>query len=412
MSGLRSGQYHWRGRPDRCDPALLERSWVGDEALLRRLQERFVDGLGGARRHFQVLVGPAGVGKSHAAALLVARIQEDAGARAVVRRLPTHLVLGGDLEAALLWLLRSLGIDPEPDASVDDLLPALDAALEHPLLLVVEDLGHWLAGLREAGQRQLRALLQEGGKVQILATAAVVPEALRDQGQPFFGFFNVAHLAPLELPQVIDLLVRLGQDEGVSGLSRDLRSKARRPDLQALFHILGGRAGRYVGLLRDTSDLDQPGRMLLRAIENRERKFRHQCQLLSRQQALILAWLAEQNRAYAVKDCARALGLAEQSASPQLRALRRAGHVSATVIGRETWYEVEDPLCGLDPDWALAWFEELRQLHAGVPLGEVEGDGAAALRALGPDPDARELLRLPLLLRSWLAAQPAGAVPT
>ena len=76
----------WISSPRRTPPELLERTSVFDEDLVGRLLDRVAESAATANKHYTVLVGAAGVGKSHLLALLCHRVaqadhENDAGKR-------------------------------------------------------------------------------------------------------------------------------------------------------------------------------------------------------------------------------------------------------------------------------------------------------------------------------------------
>ena len=170
--------------------------------------------------------------------------------------------------------------------------------------------------------------------------------------------------------------------------------------------MVGGVPARLVDLVRDADDLAAPERLVLRAIDAHERFLAPRVEALSPQQRLLFGWLQRRPDAVSVKTIAQACLVSEQTASPQLRAMRRDGWVVATPVGRETYYEVRDPLSGLDPEFGLAVFAFAREALTDVDAarqGEapLARDVAAARERYLASEDERDLLVLHRLVRRF-----------
>jgi tetratricopeptide (TPR) repeat protein len=108
---------------------------------------------------------------------------------------------------------------------------------------------------------------------------------------------------------------------------------------------------------------------------------------ISNQQRKIVDFLADLRRAAPVKEIAKRCFITQQTASSQLKDLRQKGYVKSEEIGRESWYELREPLMRfclevkkqrnepirLFVDFLRVWYtrEELQQ-RLGLRMADVD----------------------------------------
>ena len=416
---MKASDHIWQSSPRRTAPEILVKTFVGDVTLVDRLVDQIVQSVQTPNKHYNVIAGGSGIGKSHTLAMVVGRVRKAvADTDLAVAWLPDDPSgLGSELhlfEAILDALGDGERVSPGGAREGDREVAATAArsrVLEvlggRTLLLCVEELDQVLEAFGEAGQRGLRAFLQEERCCAVLGTVAELTPDFTDQSRPFFGFFGVHRLEEVDAKATIRLLAAHARARGDSELAAAVKSADHRSVLSALHHVLGGLPGRWVDLVRGVDDLSEPDRILLRALDVHERWTRAAFERCSTQQRLILHWLSGQRGAMQVKHVARACSISEQTVSPQLRYLRDAGWVSATRVGRETWYEMRDPLHALDCDYALELFRYSRLWFIDRDAALTEASPIAARIAAAAEhhaEDPRHALALPLLERRLMAA--------
>ena len=187
----------WISSPRRTASRTLERTFVGDTKLVDRLVEQVVTSVTSPNKHYNVIVGPDGVGKSHLLAVVCNRVQKQHQADDfVLAWLPDDVDGLGSLLLLFESILRCIGVDSEPGPRFRELDRDAEttAARQHlvealggrTLLLCVEDLDQVLTMLGAPGQRGLRAFLQEERCCTVLATTPDLTRDFTDQSRPFF----------------------------------------------------------------------------------------------------------------------------------------------------------------------------------------------------------------------------------
>jgi DNA-binding transcriptional ArsR family regulator len=413
---VKAAEQIWRSSPRRTVARILEKTFVGDGELVERLVDQVVQSAETPNKHYNVIVGGAGIGKSHTLAMVVGRVRKLNADLAIAWLPDDPSGLASELhlfEAILAALGRpALERDRAADRDAADARRRVVEALAgRALLLCVERLDQVLAALGAGGQRGLRGFLQEERCCAVLGTAEAMTKDFTDQARPFFGFFGVHRIDELDAKSTIRLVAAHARARGDAELATAAKSVDYRAMFLALHHVLGGSPGRYVDLVRHARELDDPDALLLRALDEHERWTRAALEQCSTQQRLVLYWLSGQRGAVQVKSVARACSISEQTVSPQLRYLRNAGWVTATRVGRETWYEMRDPLHGIDWEDALELFRFLRVWFADreLALAESSAVGGRIREALADDAadeaadDPRRVLALPLLERRIVA---------
>jgi len=319
----------------------------------------------GGNLHHLLLVGPAGSGKSHLAALAAARLERltPASGRPLVARLPEDPWGITSFPDLLLQACRALeGRDPVveilPSTSRGkDLSPAeaarlaeerlREAAGKRPLVLILENADQVFAALGEEGQKAFRSFLQQDPFTAVVATSRRLFDAVTRRTAPFYGFFRVEHLEPLHSREALNLAGKIFRKLGVP----PGETPASRPEaaawVRAVHHVSSGntrfcllfalalaRGETFEGAFFDA--LDRVLHLYLAELRD-----------VSPQQKKILDHLARREGSVQVKEIARGCLATEQTVSSQLRELRNAGLVSVTLMGRNSYYELTPPLLRL-----------------------------------------------------------------
>lgn len=355
-----------RFTPSLMSAEALEAIFVQREALAQRLVELIHESAQGESKQHTLVVGPRGIGKTHLVALIYHRLQadEDLKKKLLIAWLREEEWGISSFLDLLLRVLSSLRAEYgnsglEEVESFFDLPPAEaerragDLLVQYvgskSLLLIAENLDEIFSGLGLSGQKRFRAFLQERGFVSILATSQSLFNGVSLQTSPFYGFFRVHHLAELDHREAVQLLTRVAQLTGKSDLASALGTPEGRARVRAVHHLAGGNPRIYIifsqFLTRDS--LDELVGPMIALLDDLTPYYQARMAWLSPQQRKIVELLCDRRGAVTVKEIAKQCFVSQQSASSQLKTLRDAGYVLSLPVGRESYYEIREPLMRL-----------------------------------------------------------------
>ena len=418
--------------PNRTDPEDLERINVQRQDLLERSVAVLRESALTENKHHLLFVGPRGCGKTHLIHLIFHRLQRQPDLTE-----PLRIAWLSEDETStsfldlLLRIYRALSDrypTEFPSGEMEQLAGRSRAeALEllgktlvwrigrRTALVLIENLDALFSQLDESDQRAWRAFIQNHPVFATAATAQSLFAGVSDRDQPFFGFFDTTHLQPLTAAQAAELLrliANLNHDDDLARFLETPRGKAR---IQAIHHLSGGNHRLYI-ILSDfitRESLDQLVGPFERMVDERLTPYyQERLRWLSPQQRKIVEFLCQRARPAAVKEIATALFAEHGSITSQLQKLREMGYVRPNPRGRESLYELAEPLMRLSldvkntgnaqplrviVDFLRVWFDrdELERLSASY---DKAGPGfkylSAALEKLSPGQPSlrRELL--------------------
>ena len=347
-------------------PEALEAIFVQREALAQRLTDLIRESACSASKHHTLLIGPRGIGKTHLIALIYYRIQKMADLKdrlliAWLREEEWGVSSFLDLLFRMLQALHAEYSDTDLAEQVESLYEhpdeaeakaarlLLDYIGDRPLLIVTENLDEIFAGLDEDGQQRLRAFIQENSVLTLLATSQGLFNGISLQTSPFYGFFHIHHLDGLELEEAVDLLTRIAALSHDRDLAALIPTPLGRSRIRAVHHLAGGSHRVYVifsGFLTSQT-LDELVEPLLQTLDELTPYYQARMAWLSPQQRKIVAYLCEIRHAIPVKAIAQRCFMSHQTASGQLKILRELGYVRPESVGRESYYELREPLMRL-----------------------------------------------------------------
>lgn len=345
---------HSRFSPASMPRDLLERTFVQREDLAKRLVDLFAESALGESKHRVLLVGPRGVGKSHLVSVVYHRLREldplrDRLIIAFLREDEWGITSFLDL---LIRILRALGTEPagisslsseEAEQQVWGVLR--EQMRDKTLLVIAENLDTILSALGEEGQRKWRALIQTHCCWAVLATTPALSGDISSQAAPFYGFFEVQHLGGLSVSDAVRLLKKLAASQGNAKIAGYLDTPACRAKVRAVQHLANGNHRIFVifyeFLAADFEDLLNP---LLRTIDSLTPYYQSRIKDLSPQQRKLVEFLCEHRLPATVKAIASSCFVSQQTAASQLKQLLEARYVRVTRIGRESYYELNEPL--------------------------------------------------------------------
>lgn len=353
-----------RFTPSLMSPEDLEAVFVQRQELATRIVELIRESALTEAKHYTLLIGPRGIGKTHLVSVVYHRIyrMDDLRDRLLIAWLREEEWGVTSLLDLFLRIFRALGEGyrkRELADRVDGLyeLPA-DTAQQlagerlkeylagRTLLLLVENLDNLFAGLGSEGQKRLRSYIQENPFFTILATSPSLFDGVRLQTSPFYGFFRNQHLEELDVDTARDLLARIASHRGDQELADFLQTPSGRARIRAVHHLAGGNHRVYVifSAFVTRESLDELVEPVIRTLDELTPYYQQQMNWLSQQQRKIVQFLCDQRRSVQVKEIAQRCFISHQTASAQLRTLREMAYVRSIPVGRESYYELREPL--------------------------------------------------------------------
>ena len=239
---LRTSRYS----PGNMDRESLEALFAGRDDVMEDVLSRVVTSIRSREKHYVLLVGPRGSGKTHLLSLahhrLVDRLKT-ANLRdsvAVARLNEEEWGVASYLDLVVRILRALAGQMPELNAEIAgicDRFPKDPAGAEafalallrqrtrgRTLLLFCENLVDLFHGLGEEGQKRWRATIQEDGNWAIVASTPALFAAVTLQDSPFYGFFTIRSLERMDFDTGLELLARKATHESKTELAEFLRT--------------------------------------------------------------------------------------------------------------------------------------------------------------------------------------------
>ncbi len=366
---MSSKNFIWRFTPSRTDPELLESIFVQREPLLVDVLERIKDSAKSGNKHHMLLIGPRGIGKTHLVALVYSRVREDPELKEAIRiawlnedETTTSFV------QLLVRIYRALAHDYSGEFSSDWLSELLESPpdeverqLKHffvrafqnkILLILVENLDALFDGLGDMGQKKWRSFMQEHPFTSILATSQQLFHGVQNQNEVFFGFFAPIHLKALNLEDAVQLLSKVAKADGQSDLVTYLATPEGRSRVRAIRHLAGGNHRIFIVLssfiTRDTlDDLVEPFEKMADELTP---YYQERLRWLSTQQRQVVELLCSHPSPLSPSGVARQLLAPENSISTQFKRLTELRYVKRSQRGRESLYELTEPLMRLSSE--------------------------------------------------------------
>ncbi len=389
----------------------LEDILVQRHTLANYLVDKIRDSATTNSKYFQLLIGPRGIGKTHLVSLIYHRI-------AKMEDLQDKLLIAWLREeewgiASFLDLLRGIfrAIAQEYPAAYqyqlhDEVEKLYDLSLEQAeyqaaellrdfvgnrvLLLIVENLEDVFSGLGEFGQKQLRAYIQNHSFLTILATSQSLFDGVKLYDNPFYGFFYSHILNEFQVDDAVDLLNHIANLEGNTDLASFIQTPTGRDRIKVVHYLSGGSPRVYIvfsAFLMTPESLDKLVEPFMEMLDSLTPYYQDRMKYISNQQRKIVDFLCDRGGAAPVKEIAKYCFIDQRTVSSQLKDLLEKGYVKKEEIGRESWYELREPLMRfclevkkqrnqpirLIVDFIRVWYtrEELQQ-RLGLRMADVD----------------------------------------
>ena len=346
----------------------LEALFVGRGDVMEDVLSRVTNATRTQAKHYVLLVGPRGSGKTHFLALAYHRLMDrlraanarDSVAVALLKEEEWGVASFLDL---VVRILRALADEaPQINAEVAKIYErfskghadaeafAVARLRRHTrgktLLLLCENLVDLFDGLGEEGQRRWRATIQEDGNWTIVASTPSLFSAVTLQDNPFYGFFTIRALKKIDFDSGLELLVKKAVHEGNTELANFIRTPLGRARVRAIHHLAAGNHRAYVVLFDflDKESLEDLVRPFMEMVDDLTPYYQDRMRQLAPAQRKIVEFLCLEGTPTTIKDIATPCLMSQQTAAKQVGELETAGFVNRTRVGRNTYCELSEPL--------------------------------------------------------------------
>ena len=335
----------------------------------RKLAERVLEKVGDCIDHpgssFNLLLlGPRGSGKTH----LLAYVRRTLEARAAWRDRFAIVPLSEEergltsLFDFLLTCLRAMNVSEDLiDQRLRGEKPAIaeEAAKElfrehvagKATFLFLENLSAVFDSLKTDAVAKLRAFLQNNPNVSVLGSSVFQYTGSNKADHPFYGYFQIEPLESLGVEGTHDFLRALAAADGDTELVAALDLPFARGRVKAI-HALTGGNHRLLAMLSSFLTAQGLNDLVIPFLQLADREltpyYQQRLDRLSPQQYKIIQSIVDQHgRAVTVSEIARNTFLSPSVVSRQLHDILYCGFVNRTAVGRESYYELREPLMRL-----------------------------------------------------------------
>lgn len=352
--------------PSLMEPKTLEAIFVQRERLVSRLVDLVASDAGSMGRHHTLMIGPRGIGKTFlmtllynrisankdlADTVLVAWLKEEEWGVTSYAELLISIIRAAD-SGKNSWVTDEIdtlySLEPyEVEKRAEDILERLAAG--RMILLLVENLDMVFDDMGEDGQKKLRAFIQEKGMMSIIATSQGLFDGVSKQKFPFYGTFQINHLESLTIDEALLLLEKMAKESNDLKLAEYIKTSAARSRVRAVMHLSGGNH-RVMAIFSQFLTYESLGELVkpfMAMIDELTPYYQSKMKELPAQQRKIVDFLCGYRGAAQVKEIARKCFLSHQASSSQLKALREKGYVVSRPMGRDSYYELAEPLMRL-----------------------------------------------------------------
>ncbi|MDB9513390.1 tetratricopeptide repeat protein, partial [Kamptonema animale CS-326] len=414
---------------------VLEQMLVQRQELAQELVDRVRESATTPVKHYTLLIGPRGIGKTHLISLIYHRVhqQENLRDRLFVAWLwedNWSITSFLDLIISIFTALKQDYLEKyqkqlqqkvealysSPETAEQTAVELLkDFIGDRTLLLLVENLDQIFDGLGNSGQKQFLVFLQESNCCTIIATSPSLFDDIDNKKAPFYDFFRLHDLQDLTAVDAAQLLINVATIQGNIELKNFIASPNGQARIKAVHHLAGGNPRVYVifSQFLTRESLDQLVKPFMRMLDDLTPYYQSRMQFLSPQQRKIVELLCDRRHAVSVKEIAERCFITQATASSQLKTLRNLGYATAEAIGRESYYELREVLMRfcldvkkqrgegtiqLFVDFLRIWYtrEELQQrLELGIAdiTNKIGVDFSGELLTVGLDKLSSELMK-------------------
>jgi Tfp pilus assembly protein PilF/DNA-binding MarR family transcriptional regulator len=351
--------------PDHLEELLIGRKGIVD-SIEKSIQQALLHG----QNVNHLLIGTRGSGKTHMMQVLYNRFSKDkiVAEKAEIAYMAEEEI-GIDsflslliriFEAFIRWnrgeneneiidwktkidILKNLKAHEREDQAKNYLL---DFLKNKKLILLIENINDLFSSMKKTGQSRLRDFLQQYDKVNIIATSQVLFEDIQNEDRPFHNFFQITHLDRLTESETQELLITLAKTEGPEELKDHFSTNKGIGQVKSI-HFLSGGNHRLINLFYEflktdlKSDMADP---FLKTLDKLKPYYEYFLRSLPPQQQKIIHFLALKHKPQLGSVIAKECFLTQGGTSKQMNELQNKGFVEAHRIGRDSRYELSEPM--------------------------------------------------------------------
>ncbi len=355
--------------PVESKPELLEHTLVGRKDLVDRLEELVIESTQSGNKLQRLIIGPRGSGKTHALKVLHNRIFNR---RDLIDNLVIAYLCEDEYGVAtfLDWIIRILRSfirwDPEKAAYLENEIEKLKKVHKgewekiaanlllnyikgKTLLIIVENIGnifHKKKGFGKKGQQKFRDLIQQYPFFTIMASNQALFEDIQKEDMPFHNFFKIIHLKKLSLEETFFFLKTIAEWDKNTKLLPFLDTNEGRGRIKAIYDLIGGNHRLLVTFYHflKTDFINKLSESFMKTINDLTPYYQSMMDALTAQQQKIVQYLCQVRTATNVKNISENCFSTQNTISKQMINLIRLKYVDAIPSGRETFYELSEPL--------------------------------------------------------------------
>lgn len=353
--------------PSLMAPQTLEAMLVQREPVLQRGVDSVIDSLRTGSSHHTLFVGPRGIGKTHLISLLHHRISntQEAKDSALIAWMREEEWGVTSFFELVLRILRTLDAS-YPELRIDARTrPLYDLSLQEAekqaesillevlgakrLVVLLENLDDLFDQLGDQGQKAWRAFIQNHNNMLLVCTTPALFAGVNLHKSAFYGFFDIEPLAELSFEDVVNLLEKIALERGDEALAAFIATSEGRARIRAVHHLAEGNPRIYIIFAQFLSKeaLDELVTAFMHTLDELTPYYQARMKELPGQQRKIVDYLVNYRGAAPVKQIAKACFITQQTCSSQLKVLREKRYVRSIEQGRESYYELCEPLMRL-----------------------------------------------------------------
>ena len=356
--------------PSMMAPETLEAMLVQREPVLTRALDHVVESLRMGSRHHTLFVGPRGIGKTHLISLLHHRLlqTQEAKDKALIAWMREEEWGVTSFFELVMRILRTLDAtypefnikertQPLYDLKVDEAAKQAESLLlevlaDKCLVILLENLDDLFDQIGDQGQKAWRAFIQNHSNMLLVCTTPSLFAGVSIHKSAFYGFFDIEPLVELEFEEVVSLLRKIAVERGDADLANFIDTPEGRARIRAVHHLAEGNPRIYIIFAQFLSHeaLDELVQAFMHTLDELTPYYQARMKELSGQQRKILAYLIHHRISAPVKQIAMACFITQQVCSSQLKQLRDKRCVRSTGQGRESYYELCEPMMRLCMD--------------------------------------------------------------